>query len=85
MIKRRNLEMVEQTQNPFEINYSKEDLMGNLNEIDERNIRSRFKNAGDPINLAFDAIEKTSLKTLAKDFIKESFHDTISFITEICK
>ncbi len=85
MIKRRNLEIIEETQNPFEMTFSKEELMCNLNEIDEKNIRSRFKNADDPINLAFDAIGKTSLKTLAKDFIKESFYDTISFITDICK
>ena len=85
MSKRRNLELIEETYNPFEQVVSKERLIGNLNEIDERSIRSKFKNTDDPINLAFDAIEKSSLKTLARDFIKESFFDAISFITDICK
>ncbi len=85
MSKRRNLELIEETYNPFEQVVSKDRLIGNLNEIDERSIRSKFKNTDDPINLAFDAIEKSSLKTLARDFIKESFFDAISFITDICK
>ena len=85
MSKRRNFEMTSKMQNPFDERISKEELMFNLNEIDEKNILSKFKATDDPINYAFDAIEKTSLKTLARDFIKESFFGVVSFITSICK
>ncbi len=85
MATRLSSDLLEDSFNPFEVSFSKEQLMDNLNEIDERNIRTKFKNAQDPINLAFDAIEKTSLKTLARDFVKESFCDIVSFVTDICK
>ncbi len=78
-------ELLNETFNPFETPISKEELLGNLNEIDSSSIRAKFKNAQDPINLAFDAIEKTSLKTLARDFVKEGFYDIVSFVTDICK
>jgi len=80
-----NLNSLEETFNPFEVVNNQEELMENLNEIDNKNIRTKFKNAQDPINLAFQAIENTSLKTLARDFVKESFCDIVSFVTEICK
>lgn len=74
-----------ETFNPFETKDFSEGLMKNLNKIDEKSIRTRFKNAQDPINLAFETIENTSLKTLAKDFVKETFFDFVSFVTEVCK
>ena len=39
----------------------------------------------DPIQYVFDSFDNTSLKTLAKDFVKESFTDIVSFITNIIK
>jgi len=72
----------EETFNPFETKTFNEGLMKNLNKIDEKSIRAKFKNAQDPINLAFETIENTSLKTLAKDFVKETFFDFVSFITD---
>ena len=81
---RRNLRTpIEEAINPFEINCDTVALMSNLNDIDNRSIRARFKNTQDPINLAFKSIENTSLKTLARDFVKEGFNDIISFITGI--
>lgn len=77
--------LCEETTNPFEIQNDLKKLRANLDEIDSRSIRLKFKNAEDPINLAFESIENTSVKTLAKDFIKEGFTDMISFITKICK
>lgn len=77
--------LCEETINPFEIQNNVKKLRESLDEIDSKNIRLKFKNAEDPINLAFESIESTSVKTLAKDFIKESFTDMISFITKICK
>ncbi|MBR2069614.1 MAG: hypothetical protein IJ877_07645 [Candidatus Gastranaerophilales bacterium] len=71
--------------NPFEVRDNSEALMKSLASIDRRDIRSKFKNAQDPITLAFESIEETSLKTLAKDFVKESFYDFISFVGDFCK
>ena len=71
--------------NPFEVRDNSELLRNTLNEIDHKNIRCSFKNTEDPINLAFQSIEQTSLKTLTKDFIKEGFSDIVSFISKICK
>ena len=71
--------------NPFEVKNNSEQLMKNLASIDRRDIRCKFKNTQDPITLAFETIEESSLKTLAKDFVKESFYDFVSFVTDICK
>jgi len=71
--------------NPFSTDVSKAALMDSLNKIDNASIMGRFKATDDPINLAFEAIDNVPLKSLAKDFVKESFSDIISFITDICK
>lgn len=75
----------QETFNPFEIRSNSTALMENLDKIDKRNIRERFKNADDPITLAFETIENVPLKTLARDFVRESFCDIVSFVTDICK
>lgn len=51
------------------------DLMATLNAIDETNIRTVFKQAKDPVELAFDHINKQSLKKVATDAIKDSVSD----------
>lgn len=75
----------EETINPFEVKDNSQELLQKLASIDEKDIRCKFKNTNDPITLAFDTISQTSLKTLAKDFVKESFYDFISFVGDICK
>ncbi|MBQ8475643.1 hypothetical protein IJ531_01120 [bacterium] len=74
-----------QAVNPFLKQDNSEALMKSLASIDSRDIRCKFKNTEDPITLAFQTIEETSLKSLAKDFVKESFYDFISFVGDICK
>lgn len=83
--KRQTSQILEEEINPFEVRDNSEQLMKNLASIDSKSIRYKFKNTQDPINLAFETIENTSLKTLAKDFVKESFYDFISFVGDICK
>lgn len=80
-----NLLDLEETFNPFEAKLDAASLRSSLDEIDNRDIRTKFKNTQDPINLAFQTIENTSLKTLAKDFVKESFYDFISCVKDICR
>lgn len=79
----RKTNLMEETFNPFNPVDNSELLKSNLNEIDSRSIRSTFKATQDPIQYVFDSFDNTSLKTLAKDFVKESFDDVISFITKI--
>ena len=74
---------MEETYNPFKVVDNSEILKSNLNEIDSRDIRCKFKATEDPIKYVFDSFDNTSLKTLAKDFVKESFTDIISFVTNI--
>jgi len=73
------------TFNPFEVNCDTITLMYNLDVIDSRSIRTKFKNTQDPINLAFRSLDNAPLKSLAKDFVKESFKDIVSFVSKICK
>ena len=77
--------LMEETFNPFNVVDKSDILKSNLEEIDNRNIRSRFKATEDPIKYVFDSFDNTSLKTLASDFVKESFSDMISFITSIVR
>lgn len=74
---------MEETFNPFKSVDNSEVLKSNLNEIDSRSIRSTFKATQDPIQYVFDSFNNTSLKTLAKDFVKESFEDIVSFVSNI--
>ena len=85
MRKFRSLELENDCFNPFEVHDNSELLKESLNEIDRRNLRRGYKNTEDPINLVFESIEQTSLKTLAKDFIQEGFSDLIVFISKLCK
>lgn len=81
----KKISLTEETFNPFNPVDNSELLKSNLNEIDARSIRSTFKATQDPIQYVFDSFDNTSLKTLAKDFVKESFTDIVSFITNIIK
>lgn len=77
--------LMEETFNPFNPVDNTDVLRSNLNEIDSKNIRSRFKATQDPIQYVFESFDNTSLKTLAKDFVKEGFDDLISFVTDIIR
>ena len=79
----KRVNLMEETFNPFEIVNNSEILKSNLNEIDSKSIRSRFKATQDPIQYVFDSFDNTSLKTLAKDFVREGLSDMVSFITRI--
>ncbi len=81
----RKVEQKEKIYNPFDNSVDTLKLMSELETIDKKDIRTKFKATSDPIHLAFQTIENTPLKTLAKDFVKESFMDFAEFITSICK
>ena len=71
--------------NPFEVKDNSALLKETLSKIDERDIRTKFKSTTDPINVAFETLESASLKTLAKDFVKDSLLDIADFISRIYK
>ena len=71
--------------NPFEIKVDSEELMKTLNSIDSCDLRTRFKNTQDPITLAFRTFDNAPLGDLAKDFLKDTIFDIVSFVTKICK
>ena len=79
----KRVNLMEETYNPFNPVDNSELLKSNLNEIDSKSIRSRFKATDDPIKYVFDSFDNTSLKTLARDFVKEGFSDIVSFITNM--
>ena len=85
MARARKKEATQETINPFETRNNTEALMKSLASIDKRDLRCKFKNTQDPITLAFETIEESPLKTLAKDFVKESFYDLVAFISDFCK
>ena len=43
----------------------------------------RFNNAKDPIYYVFDCIENRPIKTLAKEFVKDSFMDIANFVSKV--
>lgn len=60
-----------------------EDLRKVFDEMDRANIRTTFKQASDPVYLAFKHIDNKPLPTLAKEFVQDSTNDFIEFISKI--
>lgn len=58
-------------------------IMDTLNGIDDRNIRTIFKQAKDPVELAFSHIDGQPLKKVATNAIKESVVDFKEGIEEL--
>ena len=85
MKRKANRTFQEETINPFEIQNNPAELKSSFDLIDSKDIRLKFKDSTDPINLAFESIESSSVRTLAKDFVRESLSDFVSFVSKICK
>lgn len=47
--------------------------------------RMRFNNAKDPIFYVFDCIENRPIKTLAKEFVKDSFFEIANFVSQVVR
>ena len=45
--------------------------------------RMRFNNSRDPIYYVFDCIENRPIKTLAREFVKDSFFEIANFVTKV--
>ena len=51
--------------------------------MEQKDRRMRFKNAKDPVYVAFDYLDRQPLKKLAIDFVKDSINDIIFFVSRI--
>lgn len=58
-------------------------LKATLDAFDEANIRTTFKQASDPIYLAFRYVDNKPLSRLAKEFVKDSANDILSYISNL--
>ena len=65
-------------QRPTEEAFLDVDLKG-LNALNDK--RMRFKNSRDPIYVAFDHLQRQSVKRLAKDFVKDLINEGVSYIS----
>lgn len=53
--------------------------------IGQKDRRMRFNTARDPIYYVFDVIENRPVKTLAKEFVKDSFFEIANFVTKVVR
>jgi hypothetical protein len=53
--------------------------------IGKQDKRMRFNNSKDPIYYVFDVIENRPIKTLAKEFVKDSLFETINFVSKVVR
>lgn len=51
--------------------------------LEKSDRRMRFNNSRDPIFYVFDCIENRPIKTLAKEFVKDSFMDIANFVSKV--
>ncbi len=51
--------------------------------LDKKDRRMRFNNSRDPIYYVFDCIENRPIKTLAKEFVKDSFFEITNFVSKV--
>ena len=53
------------------------------NYLAQKDRRMRFNNSKDPIYYVFDVIENRPIKTLAKEFVRDSIIDTLKFVSKV--
>lgn len=51
--------------------------------LSQKDRRMRFNNSKDPIYYVFNVIENRPIKTLAKEFVKDSIVDVIHFVSKV--
>ncbi len=53
--------------------------------IGKNDKRMRFNNSRDPIYYVFDVVENRPIKTLAKEFVKDSFFEAVNFVSRVVR
>lgn len=51
--------------------------------LEKNDRRMRFNNSRDPIFYVFDCIENRPIKTLAKEFVKDSIFEITNFVSKV--
>ncbi len=54
-----------------------------INYLSKTDRRMRFNNSQDPIYYVFDCLENRPIKTLAKEFVKDSVFEITRFVTRV--
>ena len=62
---------------------AKEFNIEDYNYLAQKDRRMRFNNSKDPIYYVFDVIEDRPIKTLAKEFVRDSFFDAVKFVSKV--
>ena len=65
------------------INIDSEFNIEDYNYLEKKDKRMRFNNSKDPIYFVFDVIENRPIKTLAKEFVKDSFFEAVNFVSKV--
>lgn len=63
-------------------NGGKRSLSQEMDILDQKDIRMRFRNSRDPVLIAFEYLDKQSLKRLAIEFVKDSITDIMHFVSK---
>ena len=64
---------------------AKEFNIEDIKYLEKKDRRMRFNNAQDPIYYVFECIENRPIKTLAKEFVKDSFFEIANFVSKAVK
>ncbi len=64
---------------------SKEFNIEDFNYLEKNDRRMRFNNSKDPIYYVFDVIENRPIKTLAKEFVRDSFFEAVNFVSKVVR
>jgi two-component SAPR family response regulator len=70
--------LFEEAINPFEVVDNSEILKSNLEEIDNRDIRCKFKATEDPIQYVFDSFEVNTFRYLVKPISREDLENSMT-------
>ena len=63
----------------------KEFNIEDYNYLAQKDKRMRFNTSKDPIYYVFDVIENRPIKTLAKEFVKDSFFEAVNFVLQVVR
>ncbi len=58
-------------------------LKENLDNLDKMNLRTSFKQASDPVYLAFDYIDSKPLTKVVKEFANDTVNDFMEFVSKV--
>lgn len=58
------------------------DAKEELDLLDKKDLRMRFRNSKDPVYVAFEYLDRQPLKKLAMDFVRDSIAEVMIFVSK---